>query len=120
MPDKGDSRCKSFGPVRGLLMGWVRISDDFYDHEKFIGVTALGIATWVAGLAHSNRNLPDGFTPRRPARGLTGLAPLAVNTSNFSGRDAEPDDGITEPVTAGIWHARGHDCPDCPDLASDL
>jgi hypothetical protein len=120
MPETGDTCTQPFGPRRSLLMGWVRISDDFYDHEKFIGVTALGIATWVAGLAHSNRNLTDGFISRRAARGLIGLDHLAVNTSNFSGRDAEPDDGITELVTAGIWHARGHDCPDCPDLASDL
>jgi hypothetical protein len=45
-------------------MGWVRVSDDFYDHPKFDTVGPLGIAMWIAGLAWCNRNLSDGVIPR--------------------------------------------------------
>lgn len=45
-------------------MGWVRVSDDFYDHPKFDTVGPLGIAMWISGLAWCNRNLSDGVIPR--------------------------------------------------------
>lgn len=45
-------------------MGWVRVSDDFYDHPKFDEVGPLGIAMWISGLAWCNRNLSDGVIPR--------------------------------------------------------
>lgn len=96
-------------------MGWVRIDDAFYDNPKFLGVGALGMAIWIAGLAHANRNLTDGMISRRAARGLVDFDGVAVNTSSMSGRDAEPDDGIRELLDAGIWHASGHDCESCPD-----
>nr|WSZ97251.1 hypothetical protein OH820_17745 [Streptomyces sp. NBC_00857] len=48
-------------------MAWVRISDDFYDHPKFDTAGALGTALWLASLAWCNRNLTDGFIPRRAA-----------------------------------------------------
>lgn len=48
-------------------MAWVRLSDDFYDHPKFDKAGVLGIALFTAGLAWSNRNLTDGFIPRKTA-----------------------------------------------------
>jgi hypothetical protein len=103
-------------------MGWVRISDDFYDHEKFYGVTALGIATWIAGLAHANRNLTDGYISKRAARGLVSFDRIDIDLTPGSGmagagRSADPDDGIDELLTAGIWHEEGHECQACPAVS---
>lgn len=44
-------------------MGWVRISDDFYDHPGMVSLSleAWGLFAW--GLAWSNRNLTDGELP---------------------------------------------------------
>lgn len=95
-------------------MGWVRVSDDFYDHQKFAALTVLGDAVWIRGLAYANRNLTDGFITERAARGLVDTHGLGIYIG-AGGRDAEPQDGIDELVIAGIWHEPGHDCPVCPD-----
>lgn len=74
-------------------MGWVRISDDFYDNRKFNRLTALGDSAWVRGLAYCNRNLTDGFIPTRTARSL-------VDTTGLS---ASPMDAVAELVAEGLW-----------------
>lgn len=74
-------------------MGWVKVSDDFYDHPKFDGLTAIGDATWIRGLAYANRNLRDGYIGKRAALQLV----------NCDGLDAQPQDGIDELVLAGLW-----------------
>jgi hypothetical protein len=51
-------------------MGWVRVDDAFYDHEKFQAAGPLGVAQWIAGLAWANRNLSDGFIPVSASRRL--------------------------------------------------
>lgn len=94
-------------------MGWVRISDDFYDHEKFQGLTVLGDSVWVRGLAYANRNLTDGVLTARAARGLVDTSRLGIYTGTHSGRDATPQDGIDELLAADLWHGDGHGCPDC-------
>lgn len=97
-------------------MGWVRVSDDFYDQRKFYGVTALGDALWIRGLAFANRNLTDGFIPKRAVKGLIDTTGLSISVDNFTGRDASPEDAVTELLTADIWHESGHDCESCPDV----
>ena len=97
-------------------MGWVRVSDDFYDQRKFYGVTALGDALWIRGLAFANRNLTDGFIPHRAVKGLIDTTGLSISVDNFTGRDASPEDAVTELLTAGIWHESGHDCEVCPEV----
>ena len=97
-------------------MGWVRVSDDFYDQRKFYGVTALGDALWIRGLAFANRNLTDGIIPERAVRGLIDVSGLSVSLGDFAGRDALPEDAATELVSAGIWHDHGHDCDVCPEV----
>ncbi len=97
-------------------MGWVRVSDDFYDQRKFYGVTALGDALWIRGLAFANRNLTDGFIPKRAVKGLIDTTGLSISVDNFTGRDASPDDAVTELLTADIWHESGHDCESCPEV----
>lgn len=94
-------------------MGWVRISDDFYDHEKFQALTVLGDSVWIRGLAYANRNLTDGMIPARAARGLVDTSRLGIYTGTHSGRDATPQDGIDELVAADLWHDEGHGCTDC-------
>lgn len=98
-------------------MGWVRVSDDFYDNEKFQTVTALGVAVWIATMAYCNRNLTDGMISKRAIRGLVGFDGVSV-TSGVTGRDAGPEDGVTELLDAGILHAAGHDCDRCPQPAA--
>lgn len=97
-------------------MGWVRISDDFYDHHKLYGVTVLGDALWIRGLAFCNRNLTNGFIPKRAVKGLIDLTGLSVSLGENVGRDALPDDAVTELVDAGLWHEPGHDCESCDEV----
>lgn len=42
-------------------MAWVKVSDDFYDHPKFLTLPPAAVGLWVTGLAWSNRNLTDGL-----------------------------------------------------------
>jgi hypothetical protein len=84
-------------------MGWIRISDDYYDHAKFAEVGPIGVAVWLAGLAYCNRNLTDGFIPRTAANRLICVDGLGIFTGNFSGEDATVEDGIQELVESGLW-----------------
>lgn len=80
-------------------MGWVRLSDDFYDHRKFQSLTGLAIAAWVTGLAYCNRNLTDGHIPRRAAMRI-------VNTDDAYDQHGEPVYWVAvvdELVSAGLW-----------------
>lgn len=92
-------------------MGWVKVSDDFYDHGKFDRLSAIGVALWIGGLGYCNRNLTDGFISHRAARGLVNVDGL----SRLEGhRRLEPQDAIDELVAVGLWHVTGHDCQACP------
>lgn len=44
-------------------MGWVRVSDDFYDHHGHAPLELAAWGLWVWSLAWSNRNLTDGEVP---------------------------------------------------------
>jgi hypothetical protein len=96
-------------------MAWVRISDDFYDHPKFDAAGSLGIALWVAGLAWCNRNLSDGFIPRKAAMRLLDFedAAEAVAHADRNGVTNAPSNTDVTPavarfvaerlVKAGLW-----------------
>ncbi|SDJ74810.1 hypothetical protein [Streptomyces indicus] len=100
-------------------MAWVRISDDFYDHPKCDAAGALGTALWVAGLAWSNRNLTDGFIPRRSALRLLDFEDAAEAVryaehhagSNAVTHDVDHEDlapliarfAVRRLVMAGLW-----------------
>ncbi len=96
-------------------MAWVRISDDFYDHPKFDAAGSLGIALWMAGLAWSNRNLTDGFIPRKTALRLLDFedAAEAVSHAERNGVTNDPRNNDITPsvarfvaerlVKAGLW-----------------
>lgn len=99
-------------------MGWVRISDDFYDHPKFVDVTPLSIALWTVGMAYCNRNLTDGYIASSAATRLCDFDGLAYETGGNDLMVAMEDDctplAIHDLLKTGLWHDNGHDCPDCP------
>lgn len=96
-------------------MGWVRISDDFYDNPKFQQVTAAAVGMWVAAMSYANRNLTDGFISKRALSSLVNLEGLAY-VGPMSGDDARPEYLQGELVDSGILHGPGHGCPHCPDV----
>lgn len=97
-------------------MPWVRLSDDFYDHPKFDRAGTLGIALFTAGLAWANRNLTDGFIPRKAALRLLDFEDVveAVRNADRNGvTNALHNDDLTPAITrgavqslvdAGLWH----------------
>lgn len=118
-------------------MAWVRISDDFYDHPKFDTAGSLGIALWVAGLAWCNRNLTDGFIPRKAALRLLDFedADEAVrNAVTNAVSNAPRNDDVTPSVArfvadrlveAGLWEVedggyRVHDYLDYQKSAAQI
>jgi hypothetical protein len=92
-------------------MPWVRVSDDFYDHPKFDAAGSLGIALWVAGLAWCNRNLSDGYIPRRAALRLLDFedAIEAASNGDRNGVSNGPSNSAVarfvaqKLVKAGLW-----------------
>jgi hypothetical protein len=79
------------------MSGWVRLDDDFYDHEKFLNIAPEGIALWVVGLAWSSRNLTDGIIPAAKSRTL-----LNTTDVNYSGViEGLVEFGLWDPVEGG-------------------
>jgi len=99
-------------------MGWVRISDDFYDHWKFTDVTPLSIALWTVGMAYCNRNLTDGYIPTSTAQRLCdfdGLSYTVAAGEMFAiGEDDCHPLAVHDLIKVGLWHEDGHDCIECP------
>ncbi|WP_220183061.1 hypothetical protein [Sphaerisporangium album] len=82
-------------------MAWVRLSDDFYDHPKFDRVGSLGIALFTASLAWCNRNLSDGFIPRRTAARLLDFED-AVEAVRNADRNAVTNGSSNDDLTPAI------------------
>lgn len=99
-------------------MGWVRVSDDFYDHPKFVAAGPLGVALWLTGMAYCNRNLTDGYIPKSRARGLLDFDGLSYTVATFAGGAVGEDDcwplASNSLVGVDLWHEDGHTCPRCP------
>jgi hypothetical protein len=99
-------------------MGWVRLSDDFYDHPKFTDITPLSIALWIVGMAYCNRNLTDGRVPVSAANRLCDFDGIAYETGGNEFMTAMEDDctplAIHDLLKVGLWHDDGHDCASCP------
>jgi hypothetical protein len=97
-------------------MGWIRVSDDFYDHRKFTDAGPLGVALWLAAMGYCNRNLTDGYLLKSKVRGLLDFQGLYAESLLQAGEiieDTEPY-AATSLVICGLWHEDGHDCPSCP------
>lgn len=76
-------------------MGWVRVSDDFYDHPAWVDLDATAIGVWIIGLAWANRNLTDG---RIPAGAVKRMDPdgTASGALIAAGRWHRLEDGAVE------------------------
>lgn len=68
-------------------MPWVRIEEKALTHPKIFGLSHAAFRLWVAGLAHCQQHLTDGFMPHAIVRTL-----IAVSTQR-----------IDELVNAGLW-----------------
>lgn len=100
-------------------MGWVRISDDFYDNDKLGEVGPLGMAMHFAAMGFCNRNLTDGFFRKSKARLLLDFAGIGITTASaqFCSISVDGDEAallVTEwMVAVDLWHEKGHDCDEC-------
>lgn len=72
-------------------MPWVRVSDDFMDHDRFEDLSLAAIGLWLTGLAWSNRNLKDGRITRSKVRTLHADV---------------TDETVAELVRSGLWIER--------------
>jgi len=73
-------------------MTWVRIDEHFDEHPKIESVGPLATAVYIAGLCYSNRQLTNGFIPRRKALRL-------VDVSDYS----DPETEIKKLCATGLW-----------------
>jgi hypothetical protein len=80
-------------------MVWARLDDQFPQHKKVWPRSDAAFRLHVAGICHSSWLLLDGVID--DAR-VAGLVP------HYKPR------ALRELVDAGIWHAPGHGCVDCP------
>lgn len=78
-------------------MGWVRVSDDFYDDPKFGDVGPLGMAMWIAGLAWCNRNLSDGYIPRSAVQRLLDFETVVETLGALEARNGVTNAGRNVP-----------------------
>jgi hypothetical protein len=100
-------------------MGWVRVSDDFYDHPKFAEIGPLGMAMWITGLAYCNRNLTNGLIPKSAARRFVDFDGIAYTVATVGDLGGVMEDDCMPLAlhllfTANLWHEQGHDCDTCP------
>jgi len=75
-------------------MSWVKLSDDYYDHEKVMAAGPLAETLWVRSVAWANRNLKDGHLP------LAQLRRLAEYAADYN---TTPDALAQILVAAGLW-----------------
>jgi hypothetical protein len=95
-------------------MGWIRVSDDFYDNDKMFAAGSIGRDLYWHGMAFCNRNLTDGLIPRRRALTMVDFSDAAVliGAGGVDGQDCAPI-AVERCLEAGLWHEDGHDCPSC-------
>jgi len=96
-------------------MGWIRVSDDFYDNDKMLAAGTIGRDLYWHGMAFCNRNLTDGLIPRGRAVALVDWTHAAILTGTHSGVDGQDCAPIAVGLVldAELWHEDGHDCLGC-------
>jgi hypothetical protein len=100
-------------------MPWVRVEDNFYDHDKFVQIGPLGLAVWITGLAYCNRNLTNGVIPESVLRRLVDFDGLSYTTGTVNGGLAGFMESDCTPlavhllIEADLVHEDEHDCPRC-------
>jgi hypothetical protein len=95
-------------------MGWIKVSDDFYDNDKMFAAGSIGRDLYWHGMAFCNRNLTDGLIPKGRALTLVDFTDAAVmiGMGGVDGQDCAPI-AVERCLDAGLWHEQGHDCPSC-------
>jgi general stress protein YciG len=81
-------------------MPWFRVDDQFGMHPKVLAAGNAAAGLWLRCAAYAASQLTDGHVPLEVAR-LYGKPVQAIAL-----------------VTAGLWHATGHDCRRCPQPAN--
>lgn len=100
-------------------MGWIRVSDDFYDNDKLSDVGPLGVALYFAAMGFCNRKLSDGYFKKSKARMLLDFDGIGITTAtaemcSFGVDGDEAAKTVIEwLVAADLWHEQGHDCDEC-------
>lgn len=84
-------------------MSWVKIDDAFLDHPKFLGVGPVAGFLALCAVAWSNRNLTDGFIPRRQVARLANLEGIVDETNGPTGDYIHADDLAAALIEAGLW-----------------
>ena len=73
-------------------MSWVRLSDNFYRHPKFLRAGPRGGYLAICGIAYANEYLTDGFIPE------IALGALGATTRDIG---AVVDSGLWTPADGG-------------------
>jgi hypothetical protein len=80
-------------------MAWVKITDDFYDHDKFLTLTPPADSLWMRSLAWANRRQSDGHLP---VQALTNL--FNPNGLVWSSGEAVTLESVADELVAtGLW-----------------
>lgn len=95
-------------------MGWIRVSDDFYDNDKMAAAGSIGRDLYWHGMAFCNRNLTDGLIGKGRALTLVDFSDAAVlvGMGGVDGQECAPI-AVERLLDANLWHEDGHDCPSC-------
>jgi hypothetical protein len=95
-------------------MGWIKVSDDFYDNSKLLAAGSIGRDMYWHAMGYCNRNLTDGLIPIARTAALVDYTGTAVidGMAGCDGPACAPL-AVERLLDADLWHEDGHDCPDC-------
>ena len=95
-------------------MGWIKVSDDFYDNSKMLAAGSVGRDMYWHAMGYCNRNLTDGLIPKARTAALVDYTGTAV-LAGMGGVDGQGCAAIAVErlLEAELWHEDGHECPDC-------
>ena len=95
-------------------MGWIKVSDDFYDNSKMLVVGTVGRDMYWHAMGFCNRNLTNGLIPKARTAALVDYTGTAVidGMVGVDGQDCAVV-AVERLLGADLWHEDGHDCPDC-------
>jgi len=77
---------------------WVKLTDDWYEHRKFQGVSDAAELLYIRCLTWAARNMTDGFVPNRT---IVRFVPEGLATAPRRGRRGNSP--RTELVKVGLW-----------------
>lgn len=99
-------------------MAWIRISDDFRDHPKFLMIGNDALALWMRAMAYANSRRTDGMIPDAAIPLLAQCGnPQAVADSLVAARPYGHEHGLFDRVEGGY---RIHDYLEYQRASSDI